>query len=483
MELIYKIDFNSSSFYYVNIIQRLISEFKITATAKLYRGFILLQINDDAQVIEDFFKFLEVKLPISIFVGNSQVLESFDASMEPLEDKGIENAVSYTNEEIISILKQNSQTAPIEGDEFTIENTKYYKTSCCDDEVLMITNMVKISEYFNINQKQMQLLSAIERPFVLLEIDFAKNMNNEFGKRAAIYVRFPKTKEEIITANTLRNQGVDYIFTKNSKSFLKMTYNENANIILSGDEGIYPRYDYELDKCFESYEEYIHEVGSVFKATIIEKNKRTTPSIGINFSKSSSSDIAVYAPTSGIKSIIKIPNIHMDMEHIFEEISEIDENCARLISNYKKKFPIAVTHLEEKNGFEAITEMTAKIIGMQSAQEFEQSALRVNLQSGLKIDMVVVKIDGTNYLDYRRIIQSIMSYKMADVDNATLCYSFYESLVDLVTENITKIENDIKTKDVIITGDFWENKIYSEKLKKSLKNYNLLISNSNPITL
>lgn len=484
MELIYKIDFNSSSFYYVNIIKRLISEFKIMATAELYKGFILLKVNDEAQVVEDFFKFLEGKLPISIFVGESHVLSSFDEGILPLEDKGIINNLSYTNEEILELLKSETTTLKLNENEITLENRRYTTQSQCDEEVVLVTNIIKISEYFTLNQKQMQLLSAIERPFVKLEINFAKNRNNEFGNRRSVYVRFAKTKEELLAAQSLKEQGVDYLFTQDAPELLKITYNENANIILSGDEGIYPRYDYELNKTFNEYKDYIQEVGSIFKATVIEKNKRTSSVIGVNISKkSANSDIAVYMPTSGIKSIIKVPNIHLDMEHIFEEISEIDENCARLIGNYKKKFTIENRPLKECNGFEAILEMIALVIGLKDSKSFEELALSANIQSGLKVDMVVEKIDGVNYLDYRRIIQSIMSYKMADVDNTMLAFSFYESLVDLITENITKIENDIKTKDIVITGDFWENKIYSEKLKKALKNYNLLISNSNPITL
>lgn len=484
MELIYKIDFNTTNFYYVNIINRLITEFKITATAKLYRGFILLRVDDDAQVIEEFFKYLESKLPISVFVGQSQVLSSFDESITPLEDKGIEVSVSYTNEAILDLLKEQKKEVALNESEIVIENRLYTSQSKEEEEVIFMTNIMKISEYFSLNQKQMQLLSAIERPFVKLEINFAHNKNNEFGNRRFVYVRFAKTKEEILISQALKEQGIDYLFTKDAPELLKMTYNENENIILSGEEGVYPRYDYELDKTFEHFSEYVQEVGSLFKVCIIEKNKRTTPAIGVNFSKrGANNDIAVYMPTSGVKSIIKVPNIHLDLEHMFEEIAEIDENCARLIGNYQKKFSIENRALKECNGFEAIFEMIALIIGLKSAKALEELALSANIQSGLKIDMVVEKIDGVNYLDYRRIVQSIMSYKMADVDNTMLCFSLYESLVDLITENITKIENDVKTKEVVITGDLWENKIYCDKLKKALKNYNILISNSNPISL
>ena len=46
--------------------------------------------------------------------------------------------------------------------------------------------------------------------------------------------------------------------------------------------------------------------------------------------------------------------------------------------------------------------------------------------------MKLIKIDNKNYLDYRKTIQSIMSYKMADVENETLSFSFYEFLSEFI---------------------------------------------------
>lgn len=114
--------------------------------------------------------------------------------------------------------------------------------------------------------------------------------------------------------------------------------------------------------------------------------------------------------------------------------------------------------------------------------EFEDAAFAYNSKSGIQIDMKLLKIDGKNYLDYRRVIQSIMSYKMADVDNRMLAFSFYESLSDLIKDNITKISQEIDTKDIILCGDMFANSILLTKVNDALsKTFNINISKEIPL--
>ncbi len=59
--------------------------------------------------IESFFKILEEKLPLSIFLSGAKVIESFDFdSFEELEDKDVKiNLSLLTNDEIRKILSEN----------------------------------------------------------------------------------------------------------------------------------------------------------------------------------------------------------------------------------------------------------------------------------------------------------------------------------------------------------------------------------------
>ncbi|MEZ4692980.1 MAG: hypothetical protein R2837_03010 [Aliarcobacter sp.] len=56
-----------------------------------------------------FFALLEKKLPVSIFIGNSYVVESYDESLEELEDFEIKQNLSLlTNEAIKEIIEENN---------------------------------------------------------------------------------------------------------------------------------------------------------------------------------------------------------------------------------------------------------------------------------------------------------------------------------------------------------------------------------------
>jgi hydrogenase maturation factor HypF (carbamoyltransferase family) len=96
--------------------------------------------------------------------------------------------------------------------------------------------------------------------------------------------------------------------------------------------------------------------------------------------------------------------------------------------------------------------------------------------------MKLVNLEGINYLDYRRIVQSIMAYKMADVDNITLVYSFYESLSEFICNYVNEIANDTKAKDVVLCGDMFANSILLSKTHKTLsKTCNIILSKEYPL--
>ncbi|MCD8541337.1 MAG: hypothetical protein LRY22_01420 [Aliarcobacter cryaerophilus] len=90
--------------------------------------------------------------------------------------------------------------------------------------------------------------------------------------------------------------------------------------------------------------------------------------------------------------------------------------------------------------------------------------------------MKLIKIDNKNYLDYRKTIQSIMSYKMADVENETLSFSFYEFLAEFIIDYLREIARKTNAKDIVLCGDIFSNRQVFHKVYKELsKKYNLIL--------
>ena len=315
-----------------------------------------------------------------------------------------------------------------------------------------------------------------------------KNAEKEFSSTSFIYAKIPDDKEVVLFAQALKKNDINYVLYVNDEVYqdgLKVTYIKEQNLIIHGDKGLFPKYDFTANRKYNSTKEYFDDNGGVYKAILAQTSKRLNPSIGVYFSQNSSnSNISINIPAKGIKQIIAIPNIYNSIENCFEEIADIDEHCSRLITNYSKKFPDVLKGdiPLNTNGFESIINICAKVLGVNSSKEFEDMALNTSMTSGIQIDMKLININDINYLDSRKIVQSIMSYKMADVDNITLIYSFYESLSEFICNYVNEIAKDTKAKDVILCGNMFANTILFTKTNKTLsKNYNIFLPKEYPL--
>ena len=508
MQLIYKIEFNSTNLYFKYIIEDLIKEAKVNARCKQYKGFILIILEEEAQIIEIFFSLLERKLPLSIFIGKSYVIEDFDESLEELEDFKIKQNLSLlTNDSIKQIIEENNidflndivKITRGEISRFETHNGRkdyFLPNKKIREEFeekgyevkLLITDTSKLEEIFDINVKDFQLLCSIERPLVKLKFKILKNADKEFSSTNFIYAKIPDDKEVVLFAQALKKNDINYVLYVNDEVYqdgLKITYIKEQNLIIHGDKGLFPKYDFVANKKYNSSKEYFDDNGGVYESLLAKVAKKIIPSIGVYFSQNNKdSSISINIPKKGLKKIIAIPNIHNSIKNCFEEIADIDEHCARLIANYSKKFPKVLKDDVplNTNGFESIINMCAKVLGINSSKEFEDMALNTSMTSGIQIDMKLISIDDVNYLDYRRIVQSIMAYKMADVDNITLIYSFYESLSEFICNYTNEIAKETKAKDVVLCGNMFANSILLSKTNKTLsKSYNIILPKEYPL--
>lgn len=508
MQLIYKIEFNTTNLYFKYIIDSLIKEADVIAVCKQYKGFILIILNEEAQNIENFFALLEKKLPVSIFIGKSYVVESYDETLVELEDFKIKQNLSLlTNDAIKKIIDDNNidflndilKISKGEISRFETHNglkDLFLPNKKIREEFeskgfevkLLIIDINKITDIFDVSSKDIQLLCSIERPLVKLKFKILKNSSKDYSSTGFVYAKIPDDKETVLFSQALKEKGIDFVAYVNDEVYqdgLKVTYFNEQNIIVHGDKGLFPKYDHIAKEKFNSAKEYFDTNKGVYKATLAQYGKRLIPTIGVYFSQHAhNSSISFNMPTKPLKAVIVIPNIENNIEHCLEEISEIDEHCERLITNYKKKFSSFLEGEVEQdtNGFESIINMCAKVLGIKNAKEFEDKALSVNIKSGIQIDMKLIAHEGVNYLDYRKTVQSLMSYKMADVDTGTLAYSFYESLSEFICNYSDEIAKEVKAKEIILCGSMFDNSILLQKTNKTLtKNYKVILPKEYPL--
>lgn len=491
MKLIYKIEYNSTSFYFKRLIDELIKNSNIDANTKQYFGFILIFIDDELENIEKFFLNLETNLPYSMFLKKSYLIDEFNEEIKELEDKNIkENFEILTNRKVKDILENSnfdflsqivnlnrSFVVKFQDLELFLPNKNLKENFEKDNyEVrLLVTNSQILTDLFIIEDPEINLLCSIERPLVKLKL---KNIDENISNSGYIFTRLVNSSKEVELSKALKEQNIDYILYATKKDELKACNFENLNLIISDDKTLYPKYDYKKDLIFNSSSEYLNSFSNVYNAVLHEHNLLDKTSIGVYFSlysKNSFVDIKVLNEEE--KRVIYIPDIESNMNQILEDISSLDENCKRLVDNFSKKYPYTKDiKLSNNSGFSTIIEAIAKLLNIESIKDFEELALNSGYVDALQIDMKLIKIDNKNYLDYRKTIQSIMSYKMADVQNETLSFSFYEFLAEFIIDYLREIARKTNAKDIVLCGDIFSNRQVFHKVYKELsKKYNLIL--------
>lgn len=509
MQIIYEITFNSKSQYIKNLIISLINENNIQAFCEQNSQYIYIITNDTTKKTETFFKELETKLPLSIFMVSSKIIEKIPDGVAFLEHNNVQPVLSLHNSEVLELIKHNDDSQKINAKKIldeeiikipTATGECYFAKATQENRIklekysnnihMLIANTSAFETLFSLNQKDVELLCSIERPLVKLKLHFKANAQNQYSPTNTIYAKMPYDKATFLLAYEAKALGLNaliYCHTTPSCDAIKVGYVDKHIFIIEGNSGLFPKFDYSSSQVFNTSKEYFDFHGGVFKSVLTQFNKRTSSCIGVYFTnKNNNSEMVIYTPTHGKKTIVSVPNIYLNLATNLEEISEIDENTSRLIENYKKRFPhlFENRHLVFKDscGFESLINLISYFLEIKNSREFEALAFNYSAKSGINIDMKVIKIDGVNYLDYRRVVQSMMSYRLAGVANDLLAFSFYESLSEFIGHTVTQLKNEFECNEVILCGNMFANTTLMEKTYKALnKTFKVIIPKEYPL--
>lgn len=507
MQLLYKISYHSHNFFYLDLLKKYakickLKDTKVTAS----KDFILLDINDTDEKIKEYFSFLENNLALSIFLDKGIILKEYPKEEFIPYEKNYQDEDFLDNLEIKNILKefennknneqknnkkkyeefyknlQNNKIQKFYETVFSLEalDENFSKENNFKNPRILFISLIKISKYFDVNKKEINLLSCIEKPYIKLGSSYFKK---------DVFLRLAKNKEELKLCAFLKTKGLDFIwiYEKKSKSNLEVSsFNPSQNIILRSDEKNFSRFEKNTNNEFifySNYLKYIKDFGGIYKVILREKNLRINSSIGIYFSNSSNkSTINVNVPSKIIKEIISIENIKPSIKNILKELEDSNQNAKKLIKNFKTKFKLDEDFICENKlgGLGTLEEILAWLLKI-SVDEF--SYLAKGGENALKIDTKIKKLDNKNQLDYLKIIQAFMSYILADSDKADLANSYYIALGEFAYSNIEKIHKETNIKDIIVYGDLLENKIFLKIIQKKLFNYKLHTSSALPLDL
>lgn len=186
--------------------------------------------------------------------------------------------------------------------------------------------------------------------------------------------------------------------------------------------------------------------------------------------------IAAHDPGGRITPLIGFLPLPARGTDLLAAIAAIDANAPRLIANYQKAFPHIAARLADFGaGAEPVADESLRWLLSACSlalwlEDADVARALVPAPGGVKVDTVVIEQDGRYLLDGRRLLRSLMSYRIAGAPAYVLARSVFESLGDFAADALWRLLRDWKTDAVICAGDlFAGNRILRAQARKGLR--------------
>lgn len=210
-------------------------------------------------------------------------------------------------------------------------------------------------------------------------------------------------------------------------------------------------------------------------AALLERHGRPGVAAAVaffTFAGSGHSFIGAHDPDGRITPLIEFLPLPVRGADLLGSIAAIDENAPRLVANYQAAFPGIADRLRafgadlepaDNGSLHWLLSACSLTLWLEDAD-----VARALSQPGgeVKVDTIVVEQDGLYLFDGRRLLRSVMSYRIAQVPNHILARSVFQSLGDFTVDAVRRLLRDWKAEAVVCAGDlFARNTILRERAR------------------
>jgi hypothetical protein len=491
------IEYASNDNSYAGLIQDIVNEGHFKANIVKADGAIIVYIDEGEDEIKAFFAALGERLPLSVYMGQSRVEEapSFPPHTENIgtykkwaacDPKVLmkivdENSSEYLNPFVLTDMR--AQSVNINGKEYTQnseslredikkvaalivsgqdvsfenENAKFAlgmnKGSSSTIESLFCIDLNKVAVKYKIPNVALFALSSMERPFVTVGV-LDENEQNRF-------IRLTLASDPLLLsiAKLVGDAGV-------SELCLKSHEVANKNVIKYSGVALpflAPEVLIQKDrKLFLTKEQFDPNILPIYQDTLVA-----------HFSDIANSSFMAIRPTVHSKELLRIVSFDGP---ISKSIEALDENGHRLIENFESRFPKVIAKCDTNIGkydFEKFVKASAIVLGWderESALAHLIDLAHKNMApAGVKIDFIL-ETDGAPTLNLIKSFRTLLSYKLADVEDAVLAFSIFESFADFIAILSEEARKGFDAKEIVLCGGMFYSQALSDRVYTKARN-------------
>jgi len=446
-----EIEFRADFSYFAGFINHIINEVGINANVEFKNRKIILKIDEeDEKKVENFSNIITKYLPHSLFLGEIDT-KSCDEEVNKNDFISPDYEIAPCN---FCIKELNEPKSPHylddnykcnhysnKGDLKLIDNLTY-SPNYSNNSILLITNTTKFDELFIATENEKKALFSIEKPTIKLTIKDEEL--KKITSKNYIYVKAPWSIKSLLVSIEAKESGFDYLFFNDFDDLKAIVIKNNISFI-KANRLLPPLKNLNENKLINR-----------FLNILDEANFNSAVGIYLNTKKIS----FLIKNEIGVKEVLKIDNF--DNLDVFKEF-EKDEIRNKLLNNFKNKFSKIYDEITTKEL--SFFEVIAKIIEIEGDfEEVSDKSLEFLGNGGLKIDFGF----EDEKFDYVSLLGSLMSFKLAGVENHYLAYSFFEGLGDFSINIANQLKNKFKIKEITFFGEMLSNNVlYSRILSKS----------------
>ena len=399
----------------------------------------------------------------------------------------------------------------------------FYKTtkeSTTPDTMLMMCEADKITNNCSLISEEFQALLSIERPVLHVALKNEK-LKEMLGYNTA-FVKYPDDGFSILLAVELKKLGFEYVSyevaSADTPADLSMEFdlsitpqeemryfiNKDVSFIAGGERVSFPYTQKTLTNTlsiahnlagveqegvmvFDRLKHFgttapqrVHTIGEFekisdkqfaldedeasFMSVIVEHELYGQKCVGGYFGENAS-----FLYYNGTNIVRAVPPNYFTTKTLIEDIKNLREGSDRLVENLKKQLLHVYEKLEllEQKKQSTLFEALGIVLELEDPtfRGLSKEAMKFTGKGGIQIDTQVVE----NKFNYTALIASVISYKLAGVDNVILSYSFFESFGDYCNDIMQQIKAKTKAEHFILCGESFGNQSLFSRIYRNLK--------------